>query len=153
MNSLFLLSTISIFHYLMKLQLFFFFSTIALFSCKSETKTCSLSPGTLTGAYKITAEISKTSTGEVINSFAAWDDCKKDDLYTFSSNGLFNYTEGATQCDPASVEFSKNWSLLGSELSLGNEKGKISDYTCNSFKLIKQDYISGSTITSTYSRQ
>jgi hypothetical protein len=137
----------------MKFSFLVFGTIFVLSGCKSDNKPCSLSQATLSGTYKITAEITKTSTGEIINSFSAWADCKKDDLYTYNSNGVFNYTEGVTQCDPAAIEYTKNWSLLGNELTLGNQKAKISDFTCNSFKLIKLDDVSGSTITSTYSRQ
>jgi hypothetical protein len=137
----------------MKFSILVFATILVLPGCKSDNKPCTLSQATLSGTYKITAEITKSSTGEINNSFSAWADCKKDDLYTYNSNGTFNYTEGVTQCDPALIEYTQNWSLLGNELTQGNQKGSISDFTCNSFKLFKLDDVSGLTITTTYSRQ
>ncbi len=137
----------------MKLPVSLIASLVFFSACKSDNKPCAIGQVSLSGTYKITAQITKTSGGQIVNSYSPWEDCKKDDLYTFNSNGTFSYAEGVTSCDPASQTYSLNWSLQGSTMNLGSEQGVISDFTCSSFKLINQDAGSGSTITSTYSRQ
>lgn len=137
----------------MKLSLLLIVSFFSFLGCKSDSKPCFFSKVSLAGTYKITAELTKTSAGQISNSYSAWADCKKDDLYTFNSNGIFSYAEGVKSCSPGSEPYSKNWSLLGSTITLGSEQAVISDFTCSSFKFIRQDAVSGSTITSTYSRQ
>ncbi|MBU3715324.1 MAG: hypothetical protein FGM46_10340 [Ferruginibacter sp.] len=137
----------------MKSSFLIFIISFAIWSCQGDFKPCALSKTSLTGTYKITAQIIKKSTGEIVNGFTGWKPCQLDDLYIFNSNGTFEYSEGTTSCTPPSSPLTQNWTLVGSKLTIGENEGSVSDFTCNSFKLIKQDPVSGSTITSTYSRQ
>ena len=42
-----------------------------------------------------------------------WDDCEKDDITTFSSDGTYKIDEGATKCDPDDPQINEtgSWSL------------------------------------------
>ena len=138
------------------------FLAITIFSsCKKDevTPTCTLSATSIIGTYKTTAStIQADAQSPVVDDYATWAACEKDDLITLSAGGVFTTSEGATSCTPPTDPFSANWALSGNSLSItymgiAIPAVTISDFTCNSFKVTSVDATTGEISVSTMTRQ
>lgn len=127
-------------------------------SCEKSdtTSTCSLSSTALVGTYKITALSEKDSpTSPSIDKFSSINACVKDNMQTFTSDGLVTIIDAGIVCSPSS-DFLSTWSLSGNYLIvldvLGERAGVVSDFSCRSFKLTYSN-IGGKASTYTFTRQ
>ena len=117
-------------------------------SCKKDNDTtCTLSSSSISGAYKIASILYKADaqTPEV-DIFTNFDACEKDDILTFSSNGTWTQSEGATACSPANTD-SGNWSLVGSTLTIDGDASTVSNFSCTEMTLNQIDPSSGEVVT------
>jgi len=138
------------------------FLAITLFSsCKKDdpTPTCTLSATSILGTYKTTGATTQADAqSPIVDDYATWDACEKDDLITLSAGGIFATSEGATSCTPPTDPISANWTLSGSNLiitymGISLPAVTISDFTCNSFKITSVDATTGEISVSTLTRQ
>ena len=137
------------------------FGTLALVlfagaGCKknSDNDPCSLSSNSIVGSYKITSAMVKIGNNPEYDEFAEYDECRKDDILTFSANGTFAEVDAGEVCDPTRGT-SRTWNLSGNILtftSMGaSAAGTISVFNCAYFILSRTD---GTTsVNTTYTRQ
>jgi len=120
---------------------------------------CTLSTSSVLGTYKTTAAtIQADAQSPVVDDYATWLPCEKDNLITFSTGGVFATSEGTTSCTPPTDPISANWILTGNSLTITYmgmviPAGTISDFTCNSFKITSIDSTTGEISVSTLTRQ
>ena len=137
------------------------FLAITLFSsCKKDdpTPTCTLSSTSILGTYKTTGATTQANAqAPIVDDYATWDACEKDDLVTFSTGGVFTTSEGATSCTPPTDAFTGNWTLSGNTLTFSflgfSSSATITDFTCNGFKIRTVDSTTGEITVSTVTRQ
>ena len=137
-----------------------FLAVILFSSCKKDdpTPTCTLSATSILGTYKTTAAtIQADAQSPVVDDYATWDACEKDDLVTLSAGGVFTTSEGVTSCTPPTDPFSANWALSGNTLTISfmgfASNATISDFTCNGFKITTVDATTGEISVSTVTKQ
>ena len=137
-----------------------FLAVILFSSCKKDdpTPTCTLSATSILGTYKTTAAtIQADAQSPVVDDYATWDACEKDDLVTLSAGGVFSGSEGVTSCTPPTDPFSANWTLSGNTLTISfmgfASNATISDFTCNGFKITTVDATTGEISVSTVTKQ
>jgi hypothetical protein len=138
-----------------------FLAVILFSSCKKDdpTPTCTLSATSILGTYKTTAAtIQADAQSPVVDDYATWDACEKDDLVTLSAGGVFSGSEGVTSCTPPTDPISANWALSGNNLNItymgfALPPVTVSDFTCNSFKVTSVDATTGEISVSTLTRQ
>jgi len=124
-----------------------------------EANPCTLSATSILGTYKTTASTTQADAqAPIVDDYATWLPCEKDDLITFSTGGVFATSEGATSCTPPTDPISANWTLTGNSLTITYmgmviPAGTISDFTCNSFKITSIDATTGEISVSTVTRQ
>jgi len=134
--------------------------------CTSDTTTitlsaipCILNSTSIIGTYKTTAAtIQADAQSPVVDDYATWAACEKDDLITLSAGGIFTTSEGVTSCTPPTDPISANWTLTGNSLTItymgmAIPAVTISDFTCNSFKVTSVDETTGEITVSTLTRQ
>jgi len=97
-----------------------------------------------TGTWKYTASIISPAydyygTGTpVTNIFGIMYACEKDDFETFKTNGIWEYNEGSTKCDPSYPQiFSEPWSFTANETKIfvGTVEHTILELTATTLKL------------------
>ncbi|HEY6436689.1 MAG TPA: hypothetical protein VIY47_08865 [Ignavibacteriaceae bacterium] len=72
------------------------------------------------------------------NIFTIMKSCEKDDFETYKTNGMWEYNEGPTKCDPSYPQvFSESWSFTANEtkLLLGTGENTILELTATTLKL------------------
>ena len=113
-------------------------------SCKKDNDTtCTLSSSSISGAYKIASILYKADAQTpAVDIFTASDACEKDDILTFSSNGTWTKSEGATSCSPANTD-SGNWSLVGSILTIDGDASTVSNFSCTEMTINQSDPTTG----------
>ena len=138
-----------------------FLAVILFSSCKKDdpTPTCTLSATSIIGTYKTTASTTQANAqAPIVNDYATWDACEKDDLITFSAGNVLSFSEGATSCNPPTDPFSATWTLTGNSLVISFmgfvlPAATISDFTCNSFKITNIDATTGEISVTTVTKQ
>jgi len=105
-------------------------------SCKKDNDTtCTLSSSSISGAYKIASILYKADAQTpAVDIITTYDACEKDDILTFSSNGTWTQSEGATSCSPSNSD-NGNWSLVGETLSVDGVALTVSNFSCSEFTL------------------
>lgn len=139
----------------MKKLLFLSTAIVALLTtgCKKEAETCTLSSTSILGSYKIASILYKADAQTpAVDEFTTYDPCEKDDIITFSSNGVWTQTEGATSCSPANSD-SGGWSLVGNIFTLDGEAATISNFSCTEFSVIFADPTTGESVTTRLIKQ
>jgi len=74
----------------------------------------------------------------VTNIFEIMKTCEKDDFETYKANGIWEYREGPTECDPTDPQdFSLPWSFTANETKLlvGSDELTILELTATTLKL------------------
>ena len=105
-----------------------------------KTKTELLTVGTwkYTGAI-ISPAYDYYGDGTVVkNIFSIMKDCEKDDFEVYKTNGMWEYNEGATRCDPSYPQvFSLPWNFVDNEtkLILGGDEHTILELTATTLRL------------------
>ena len=109
-------------------------------SCK-KNDTCTISAGSLSGPYKITAYTYKSSASaaevdyyNVI--FSA--PCERDDIYTFNSNGTYHITDAGTVCSPPTTD-DGTWALSGNTITIDGDPATIQSFDCHRLVLVNND--------------
>jgi hypothetical protein len=125
-------------------------------SCKKEssTPTCTLSAAAVSGNYKLTAVLYKASSlAQEIDLFLQYDACEKDNIYTFNPNGTYTISDGVVACSPSDADAGL-WSLNGTTMTVDDEAGQVSDFSCSGFKAkLITDPTVGETTTLVFARQ
>lgn len=120
---------------------------LVLYSCKKDdnngatkTKTELLTAGpwkyiasTITPAYDYYGDGVMAT-----NIFAIMKACEKDDFETYQTNGMWEYNEGSTKCDPSYPQvFSDTWVLIDNEtkILIGAGECMILELTSTRLKL------------------
>jgi hypothetical protein len=123
--------------------------TTITFSCKKDKAENSNTTKTktellTTGTWKYTASIINPAYdyyGDgtlATNIFDIMKACEKDDFETYKTNGMWEYNEGPTKCDPSySQIFSEPWSFAANETKLfvGTVEHTILELTATTLKL------------------
>ena len=138
-----------------------FLAVVLFSSCKKDeaTPTCTLSATSILGTYKTTAATTQANAqAPIVDDYATWDACEKDDLITFAAGGIISSTEGATSCNPPTDPFTANYTLTGNSLNISYmgftlPAATISDFTCNGFKITSIDQTSGEISVTTVTKQ
>jgi hypothetical protein len=138
-----------------------FLAVVLFTSCKKDeaTPTCTLSATSILGTYKTTAATTQANAqAPIVDDYATWDACEKDDLITFSAGNVLSSSEGATSCNPPTDPFSATWTLTGNSLVISYlgfvlPAATISDFTCNGFKITTVDQTSGEISVTTVTKQ
>lgn len=101
----------------MRINSLLFLTTILLFtaSCKKNKDSV-----TLVGKWKqVSGTYSPAFMGET-DYFSAYSACEKDDIIEFKANNTYEFTEGASKCDPADPQIidAGNYSVNAEQTSL-----------------------------------
>ena len=127
---------------------FFLIAMVGIVSCKkdrddigSKTKTELLT----TGTWKYTSCIISPAYdyygngNAVTDIFAIMQPCEKDDFEEFHTNGIWEYNEGPTKCDPSNPQiiYSEPWSFTANETKVivGGVECTILELTETTLKL------------------
>lgn len=143
--------------------LFLAFSMAALISsCKKDddnTSTPSTGGGS-TAATKtemLTAKNWKITAGTLGGQdiFSSSDECDKDDLHIFKTDGTYVNDEGATKCDPTDDQIivTSTWKLIDNEtkIEFDGETGTIKELT--STKMVLEADFNGTPAVTTFTAQ
>lgn len=112
-----------------------------LFSCKKEKSidppACAVNVANISGAYKLTAlQYKASATAAPVDYYAYTEDCEKDDIVTFKSDGSYDYNDAGTTCSPDKTEHG-TWQLKGNILSKDGElDATIESYDCKSKTMV-----------------
>ena len=99
------------------------------FSCKKKREAPAMTKENIAGVYKITSISSRDATDlPEYDSFADDDPCMKDNLYTFTVDNKLICTDAGLPCDPQ-AQWSLNWSLQDSAITIGFNHGEITKFT------------------------
>ncbi len=90
-----------------KISALFMFALLALVSCKKDED--SVKDKLTKDTWKlIDSRSDNNADGELTADESDIDDCEKDDINTFHTDGTYHREEGATKCDPADPD-SEEW--------------------------------------------
>ncbi len=121
-------------------------SIVMFSSCKKDTPaaTCNLDNNGILGDYKITSILYKADAATPeMDVFTTYSACEKDDIYTFSPNGIYVVTEGVTSCTPTNAT-SGTWSLSGTTLTLdGSDVSTVTNFSCGGFVINQSNVTTG----------
>lgn len=95
---------------------------LVLFSCKkNDTKAPTKADYLTAGTWMVTAAVTDDDgdgTYET-NEFESFDQCYKDNIWTFKSDGTLQMDEGASKCDPGDAQTNTAlWKLTNNDTSL-----------------------------------
>lgn len=127
------------------------FGALALFlfvgvGCKKDSTngggtTCVLSSEALQGNYKVTAATLQPPNGTETSIYdQEFDECDKDDIYTFSANSVLTVTDAGTVCTPSNSG-AGTWNLNGNAITIVAGEtlaGTIDGFSCNAFIFVFQ---------------
>lgn len=117
---------------------------MGLFSCKKEKSNdqpaCAVNVANISGAYKLTAlQYKASATSAPVDYYAYTEDCEKDDILTFKSDGTYDYNDAGTACTPVNNDHG-TWQLNGNVLTKNGDgeqlNATIESYDCKSKTLV-----------------
>ncbi|NLU92439.1 lipocalin family protein [Chitinophaga sp. Ak27] len=118
-----------------------------LFSCKKEkssapTPTCSVNMVNISGTYKLTSLQYKSSTSTTpVEETDSWEPCEKDDIIILKSDGIYDFKDQGTVCNPSGNEHG-TWALKGNTLtSNGILKGTITSFDCKTMVYVTENVL------------
>jgi hypothetical protein len=111
--------------------------------CKKDSvKICELQASTITDSrYRITTLLIDGA-DSTLTSIPV---CKRDDVYEFKANGVFNYLDGSAACVPDG-SFTGNWQILNNDLLLNGVINDVVKFACNGFETLSFRTVSGNQI-------
>lgn len=120
-------------------------SLLVFASCKKEKNEPDKTQMLVSGSWKITAMTVEPAIDwfgtPVTNVYLQLPPCVKDDLTIFKSNGIVNYDEGASKCDPNDPQtttgtwtFNTNQTILSITTNDGTESWDVSEMTDSRFE-------------------
>lgn len=128
--------------------LFVLTGTIAIPACKEDevanstkTKTELLTAGNwIYTACVVSPAYDYYGNGNAVTDiFAIMEPCEKDDYETFKTNGIWEYNEGPTKCNPSNLQivYSEPWSFTANEtkVMVGSVECTILELTATTLKL------------------
>jgi len=128
-------------------------------ACKKEKSESARMNLITTGTWKLMGltmqpGIDQDGDGVVDNDvFPFYDECEKDNFYTFKRNGEYEGNEGASKCDPSDPQVATTqWKFTNNEreIIIDGDRGKIEELTSNI--LVISGEAQGQTVTFTYGR-
>ena len=126
----------------MKKTPIFILSAVLLFSCKKDSEeTCATNTASVSGSYKVTAVTYKeNASAPEIDYYTAWytEDCERDDIITFNSNGTYQSVDAGIVCTPSNGD-DGTWSLVGNTIQLDGDPATIESFDCKSLKIFTED--------------
>ena len=135
-------------------------SMLCLFAACKKDKSASARMNLITtGSWKLfglTTQPGSDMNGDGIidnDLFLFYEDCEKDNIYTFKRNGEYEVNEGASKCDPSDSQVgTSHWQFANSEteIIIAGDKGKIEELTSNT--LVIKGELQGETLTFTFGR-
>jgi hypothetical protein len=141
--------------------------SVLMFRCSdddndNDVKTSDL----IQGSWQVTADLVSPpidlGTGPISDLYAAMDDCDKDDLYIIKANGIGEFNEGPTKCDPGDPQTAPfTWALTNNDKNLvitealGTLTFEIVQLNNTTLKMVIKENILGTdyTETITYTRK
>lgn len=123
------------------------FAALVVLSCKKNKDTATTKTRTellTTGTWKYTASVITPAYdyygdgNAVTDIFSIMKPCEKDDYEIYKADGIWQYKEGATMCDPSDPqEFSDSWRFAANEkkLFVGSVEHTILELTQTTLKL------------------
>ncbi len=105
----------------MKKIIFFALVCIVMLGCNKGSDDCTLNNSSILGTYIMTGYTYQASTtSPVIDEFATYPACAKDNVITFKANSIYTFDEGVLTC-PSSVTGAGTWRISGNTLTLDYE--------------------------------
>jgi hypothetical protein len=122
-------------------------------SCKKDDKNCDLNAGNVTGSYKITGLTYKANTATpVVDEYALFPACQKDDLIIFNANGTTTYSDAGVVCTPPGND-TGIWTLSGNSISLDGDVYVVAAFSCTGMTLTQAGPDPGELTTITVAKQ
>jgi len=120
----------------MKKTTVFLLAVVLLLSCNPEEVECNTSVANISGPYRVTAYgYKQTPTSpEVIFP----DDCDRDDIYTFRSNGTYEMKDAGLVCSPPDDE-TGTWTFDGNALTIDGYPATIESFDCKTLIISTAD--------------
>jgi len=126
----------------MKKTMLSILTLIILFSCKDkkDDKVCTTSVESISGSYKITSMSYKENVSAVATEvFSTWvEECDRDNVLTFNTNGSYHTADAGTTCSPSSDD-DGTWSLSGNTMVTDGDPAIIESYDCKTLVLSQTD--------------
>ena len=124
-----------------KICLLIAISAFMFSSCKKkdEEKNCSFTEANLAGSYKLASVKYKASGSTTETDYSQYlDGCEKDDLWTFTSDHAYVYSDVGVICSPNGDDQGM-WSLNGNNLSIDGDELPLENFSCSGFSIIVED--------------
>ena len=125
----------------MKKTTIFIFFVVLVFSCKEKPLECSTSVANISGSYRVTAygyKQTPTSPEEDYYPIIFPDDCDRDDIYTFLSNGTYQMKDAGLVCSPPDDE-TGTWTFDGNALTIDGYPAAIQSFDCKTLIISTAD--------------
>lgn len=125
-------------------------ATLTFTSCKKDEE-LSKTEMLTTGSW---IQVGATEDGQDVWD-ADYEDCEKDDITTFSSDGTFTIDEGATKCNPSDPQISDSgtWELSSDEKTITIKGFPAEIITLTSADLVVKIDLLGTNTTATFKKQ
>jgi hypothetical protein len=112
---------------------YLFFTTVSiltLLSCSKPDKfECEVNVASIAGTYKLVS-LTYVSGGQEADVFKDFDDCEKDNLFIFNSDGTYKYTDAGLSCN-SNEDINSTWSLQGKSLIVDGMATTIKKFNCS----------------------
>ena len=132
--------------------------TLAVASCKKKNdddKQCEVTVASLSGTYRLTAIKYKvsanTSEQDVTDDFL--EACQRDDNYVLSANGVVEYEDAGTVCNP-DESYTSTWSVSGNTIVIDGDGGTVESFNCTTLRVYTEgEIIAGDKVTLVFTKQ
>ena len=133
-------------------KLFFSLSLLTLLAtaCKKDKDAPAITMENISGTYKIMSIIRTFSDGSQVDMFENGQECNKEDLEKYETNGNWSYIDAGLACDPA-PNGSGTWELRSDTLLVNDYAVIISKFDGSTMETI--DEWSGNSVKTTYKKQ
>lgn len=125
-------------------------ASMLFLSCKKNEDgeggnfSCPLTSTTILGTYKYSGySIQETATSPVVDDFATWPVCEKDNLITLSADGTYSNVDVGTTCTtpPEPPEtIMGTWSMNGTAFINDDEAATILSFDCKTIVISTNEY-------------
>jgi hypothetical protein len=118
-------------------------SAVLLFSCKKdsdEPQACTANTTSILGSYKITSMLYRANASATeTDVFTIWfDECKRDNVLTFLTNGVYQEEDSGIECSPAGDE-NGTWALSGNTMTIDGDLTSLESFDCKTLVLVNND--------------
>lgn len=139
-----------------KLLFLLLLSNVIAWSCKkgdSAASRCALSVTSIVGTYRHTGyTVQQTASSAVVNEFATWAECEKDDVALIRADGTYQRTDAGITCTNPPDVFNGTWALNGNIFTSNNSsiQWEVITFDCNTLIVSSTTYPK---MTETYIKQ